>query len=51
MEPYRSYYPHAGLVLPNTTAVAERVIVLPSGISTGEMDIQGIVAVLDAVAA
>lgn len=31
MEPYRSLFPHAGLVLPHTLAVAERVIVLPSG--------------------
>lgn len=31
MEPYRSLFPHAGLMLPNTQAVAERVIVLPTG--------------------
>ncbi len=31
MKPYRELYPHAGLVLPNTKAVAERVIVLPTG--------------------
>lgn len=31
MEPYRSLFPHAGLLLPNTSLVAERVIVLPTG--------------------
>jgi dTDP-4-amino-4,6-dideoxygalactose transaminase len=31
MHPYKAFYPHADLLLPNTNAVAERVIVLPSG--------------------
>lgn len=31
MEPYRDLFPHAGMLLPHTTAVAERVIVLPNG--------------------
>lgn len=31
MKPYRELYPHAGLVLPVTQAVADRVIVLPTG--------------------
>ncbi|HEY2345288.1 MAG TPA: DegT/DnrJ/EryC1/StrS family aminotransferase [Xanthomonadaceae bacterium] len=31
MQPYRDLYPHAGLLLANTTAVAERVVVLPTG--------------------
>lgn len=31
MEPYRSLFPHAGLVLPHTVAVAARVMVLPTG--------------------
>jgi dTDP-4-amino-4,6-dideoxygalactose transaminase len=31
MQPYRELYPHAGLLLPNTRLVAERVIVLPTG--------------------
>jgi dTDP-4-amino-4,6-dideoxygalactose transaminase len=46
MEPYRSYYPHAGLVLPNTRLVAERVIVLPNGSSIDDADIAGILSVL-----
>jgi len=31
MEPYRSLYPHAGLMLPKTQQLADRVIVLPTG--------------------
>lgn len=31
MEPYRSYYPHAGLLLPITERVAQRVLLLPTG--------------------
>jgi len=31
MEPYRSYYPHAGLVLPITERLAGGVVVLPTG--------------------
>ncbi|WP_088254866.1 aminotransferase class I/II-fold pyridoxal phosphate-dependent enzyme [Fimbriiglobus ruber] len=33
MEPYRSYHPHAGLLLPETEAVAARVLLLPTGTS------------------
>jgi len=31
MQPYQSLYPHAGLLLPNTRKVADRVVVLPNG--------------------
>ncbi|NEO21426.1 DegT/DnrJ/EryC1/StrS family aminotransferase [Moorena sp. SIO4A5] len=31
MEPYRSYFPHAGLLLPNTERVTDRVFLLPTG--------------------
>lgn len=31
MKPYKQLFPHAGLLLPNTKAVADRVIVLPTG--------------------
>ena len=31
MQPYRSYFPHASLLLPETKQLAERVIVLPTG--------------------
>ncbi len=31
MQPYLGLFPHAGLVLPNTVALASRVLVLPAG--------------------
>ena len=50
MEPYRSYYPHAGLVLPNTNEIAERVIVLPTGSTVREAHIDGIASLLRVLA-
>jgi len=50
MEPYRSYYPHAGLVLPNTTRVAERVVVLPTGSALNADAIRGIASILGVLA-
>lgn len=38
MEPYRSYYPHAGLLLPETEALTQRVLSLPNGTSVTERD-------------
>lgn len=31
MEPYRSFFPHAGLLLPETEALVRRVLTLPTG--------------------
>jgi dTDP-4-amino-4,6-dideoxygalactose transaminase len=31
MEPYRSYYPNAHLLLPETERIAARILVLPTG--------------------
>ncbi len=42
MEPYRSYFPHAGLLLPNTEQVTQRVLCLPTGTSVDENDIDRI---------
>ena len=36
MEPYRSYFPHASLTLPETEKVCRRVMVLPNGTSVDE---------------
>ncbi len=47
MEPYRSYYPHAGLLLPETEKLARRVLLLPTGISVSPADIKVICSVLD----
>jgi len=38
MEPYRSLFPHAGLLLPTTALVAERVVVLPTGAAVQAKD-------------
>jgi dTDP-4-amino-4,6-dideoxygalactose transaminase len=50
MEPYRSFYPHAGLVLPNTKHVAERVLVLPTGSAMHADAIDGITSILGVLA-
>lgn len=36
MEPYRSYFPHAALILPETEKLCGRVMVLPNGTSVDE---------------
>lgn len=46
MEPYRSYYPHAGLLLPHTEALTERVFLLPSGTAISDADIERICALI-----
>jgi len=42
MEPYRSYFPHAGLLLPVTEAVAERVLSLPTGTAVGAPEAEAV---------
>jgi dTDP-4-amino-4,6-dideoxygalactose transaminase len=42
MEPYRSYYPHAGLLLPETEKLTQRVMTLPTGTSISVGDIEQI---------
>ena len=42
MEPYRSYFPNAGLLLPETERVAARVMVLPTGTAVGPKQIQAV---------
>lgn len=49
MEPYRSYFPHAGLLLPETERVAERVLCLPGGSSVSEEQAAEICAILRTV--
>ena len=44
MQPYRNLFPHAGLTLQHTRAVAERVIVLPNGTALPEGAIETITA-------
>jgi dTDP-4-amino-4,6-dideoxygalactose transaminase len=42
MEPYRSYFPHASLVLPETEKLCRRVMVLPNGTSVDEQAVDKI---------
>lgn len=42
MKPYREMYPHAGLLLPWTERVADRVVVLPTGTGINNCDVERI---------
>lgn len=42
MEPYRSFFPNAGLLLPETERLVERVLCLPTGTCVNEDDIHKI---------
>lgn len=46
MEPYRSYFPHAGLLLPKTERLANRVLLLPTGTAVGAEEIRIICNIL-----
>lgn len=51
MEPYRSFFPHARLLLPHTEALANRVLVLPTGTAVNSSDIGTIGDILSAAIA
>ncbi len=46
MEPYRSYFPHTGLLLPETERLAQRVLLLPTGTTVGIDEIQTICQII-----
>jgi dTDP-4-amino-4,6-dideoxygalactose transaminase len=46
MEPYRSYFPHAYLLLPQTEKLATRVLSLPTGTSVTSQDIMDICQII-----
>ena len=46
MKPYSDLYPHAGLLLPNTQQVADRVVVLPTGTTIDEDMIRTVTSVI-----
>jgi dTDP-4-amino-4,6-dideoxygalactose transaminase len=46
MEPYRSHFPHAGLLLPETESLVQRVMTLPTGTSVGEEEIDCICQII-----
>jgi dTDP-4-amino-4,6-dideoxygalactose transaminase len=46
MKPYSDLYPHAGLLLENTSKVADRVVVLPTGTTMDEEMVRMVVRIL-----
>ncbi len=46
MEPYRSYFPNAGLLLPETERLSQRVLSLPTGSSIGRDGINKICQII-----
>lgn len=46
MEPYRSYFPHAHLLLPKTEWLADRVMSLPTGTSVSAEDVVNICRII-----
>ena len=49
MEPYRSFFPHSRLLLPETEEVASRVLVLPTGTAMSEPDIAAVSEIIRTV--
>lgn len=47
MEPYRSYFPHAGLLVPETEKLVQKVLLLPTGTAINLEDIQKICQIID----
>lgn len=46
MEPYRSYFPHAGLLLPETEKLVQRILSLPTGTTIGVEEITTICQII-----
>ncbi len=46
MEPYRSYFPHAGLLLASTDRLAARVLSLPTGTAVGVEDVNNVCSLI-----
>jgi dTDP-4-amino-4,6-dideoxygalactose transaminase len=46
MEPYRSHFPHAGLLLPETEELSTRVLSLPTGTAVEPEDIRSIAQII-----
>jgi len=50
MEPYRSYFPRAGLLLPETERMVTRTLQLPTGTAVSADDIEAVCAIIRAAA-
>ena len=46
MEPYRSHFPHAGSLLPETNRLTQRVMSLPTGTAVGPEEIETVCAII-----
>ncbi len=46
MEPYRSFYPHARLLLSNTERLCDRILLFPTGTSIAQFDIAKICGIV-----
>ena len=46
MEPYRSHFPHARLLLPNTEDLVSKLVILPTGMSVGKPEIASICGII-----
>jgi dTDP-4-amino-4,6-dideoxygalactose transaminase len=46
MEPYRSHFPHAGLLLPETEKLTKRVMSLPTGTAIGPAEIRAVCQII-----
>ena len=46
MEPYKSYFPHAGLLLPETEKLSSKIMILPTGTSINQAQIRLIAEVI-----
>jgi len=51
MEPYRSYFPHAGLLLPETERLTGRVMSLPTGTAVGRDEVHRVCQIIRLVVA
>lgn len=49
MEPYRSYYPHAKLLLPETEKLTQRVMSLPNGTAVSPHDVEVVCQIISFV--
>jgi dTDP-4-amino-4,6-dideoxygalactose transaminase len=46
MEPYRSFFPHARLLLPETERLGNRILVLPNGTAVGPPEVEKICSLI-----
>jgi dTDP-4-amino-4,6-dideoxygalactose transaminase len=46
MEPYRSFFPHASLLLAETERLARKIVVLPTGTAINEADVAAVCQVI-----